>query len=102
MDLTQVKGARNQSVAQFVSFPQAVEKVLSLAYKKPAEAWGLLKGEMFAGHPQRARLVCRVCRAALRLGLAREVRGAQRNHHVPTKHGSTVSDYYRIYRVPRK
>lgn len=42
--------------------------------KNPIKALELLNGGKYAGHPQRARLVCRVCEAALRRGMASQVR----------------------------
>lgn len=52
----------------------SVKEVISVACKNPVDAWELLKKERYANHPQRARLICRVCRAALRMGMAQEVR----------------------------
>ncbi|CAM9209213.1 unnamed protein product [Ectocarpus sp. 4 AP-2014] len=56
-----------------VSSLEAVEKVMSCAHKNPAKAWELLQGEAFTSHPDRARLLCRVCWIALDRGMAQQV-----------------------------
>lgn len=48
-------------------------EVISVAQKDPGYAMKLLKSETFAGPSDKARLICKVCRAALRRGMAREV-----------------------------
>lgn len=55
-------------------FLQEVELVVSTAHKNPSNAWALLAGEALALHPDRIRLVCRVCRIALDHGMAQQVR----------------------------
>lgn len=47
---------------------------MSAALESPAKAWELLNEQQFAGHPERIRLLCRVCRAALGRGMASQVR----------------------------
>ena len=57
-----------------VSLLKAVEQVISTADKDPAKAWGLLMERPLVFHPDRIRLVCRVCRIALDRGMAPQVR----------------------------
>ncbi|CAM9247576.1 unnamed protein product, partial [Ectocarpus fasciculatus] len=56
-----------------VSSLEAVEQVTSCANQNPATAWELLQGETFSSHPDRARLLCRVCWIALERGMAQQV-----------------------------
>lgn len=59
--------------AYFVTELQAMEQVVSAAHGDPVKGWELLRSPAFAGHPDRARLLCRVCWIALDKGMAQEV-----------------------------
>lgn len=52
---------------------QAIEQVMSATHKSPSKGWELLQGPSFKSHPDRARLLCRVCWIALSKGMAQQV-----------------------------
>ncbi|CAN0183838.1 unnamed protein product, partial [Pylaiella littoralis] len=65
------KGHENEQAAPIALDP-ALE-VVSVAHQDPAKALELLRGETFVSHPDRARLLCRVCWIALDRGMAKQV-----------------------------
>lgn len=50
-----------------------VEKVVPAAHEDPVKGWELLRAPALASHPDRFRLLCRVCWIALDRGMAEQV-----------------------------
>ncbi|CAM9135050.1 unnamed protein product [Scytosiphon promiscuus] len=61
------------AAAALVSTSEAIEQVVSATHKDPSKGWELLQGSSFLSHPDRARLLCRVCWIALSRGMAQQV-----------------------------
>eukprot|EP00903_Cladosiphon_okamuranus_P012352 g11581.t1 len=56
-----------------VSTLQMVEKIMPTAHEDPAKGWELLQAPALMSHPDRSRLLCRVCWIALDRGMAEQV-----------------------------